>query len=336
MKLAIVETVGGLDRLQIIERNEPRPGPREVLVRLRAASLNYRDLVAISGGYGSQQKRENLIPLSDGAGEIAEIGEGVTRWRIGDRVIGCFFPDWQNGAPSEERVGRALGGSADGVACEYRVFREDTIVASPAHLDFAEAATLPCAALTAWVAVVHHGAVVPGNVVLTQGTGGVALFALQFGRLAGAEVVSTSSAAEKLYRLRGLGAAHVIDYTTDQSWGQTAHKLADGGVDLVVETGGAATLSQSLRAVRHGGSISIIGVVTGARPELNVPVLIMKNIHLHGAQVGNRDQLTAMVKAMERHKSRPVIDRTFPLDDLRAALEHLRSGRHIGKVCIAI
>jgi alcohol dehydrogenase len=336
VKLAIVEIVGGLDRLKITERAEPRPGRGEVLVRMRAASLNYRDLVAINGGYGSQQKRENLVPLSDGAGEIAELGEGVRHWRVGDRVIGSFFPDWHNGEPTEARVGRALGGSADGVASEYRVFGEDAIVASPANLDFAEAATLPCAALTAWVAVVHHGAIHPGTTVLTQGTGGVALFALQFAKLAGADVVATSSSAEKLYRLRGLGAAHLIDYTADQSWGQTAFKLAGGGVDLVVETGGAQTLSQSLRAVRMGGALSMIGVVTGARPELNVPVLIMKSIRLYGAQVGNRDQLAAMAKAVERHRIRPVIDRTFPLDDLRAALEHLRSGRHIGKVCIAI
>jgi alcohol dehydrogenase len=336
VKLAIVETVGGLDRLKIIERPEPRPGPREVLVRMRAASLNYRDLVAVSGGYGSQQKRENLVPLSDGAGEIAELGEGVRRWRVGDRVIGCFFPDWQSGVPTEQRVARALGGSADGVACEYRVFGEDSIVASPPHLEFAEAATLPCAALTAWVAVTEHGAILPGAAVLTQGTGGVALFALQFARLAGADVVSTSSSAEKLYRLRGLGATHLIDYTADQNWGQTAFKLAGGGVDLVVETGGAQTLSQSLRAVRMGGALSMIGVVTGARPDLNVPVLIMKSIRLYGAQVGNRDQLAAMAKAMERHRTRPVIDRTFALDELRAALEHLRSGRHVGKVCIAM
>ncbi len=335
MKVAVAEPLG-LEHLKIIERPEPRPGPGEVLVRLRAASLNYRDLIAINGGYGSQQKRGDLIPLSDGAGEIVEIGEGVTRWRVGDCVVGCFFASWQGGPPNAQRLAAPLGGAVDGVACEYRVFHEDTILPMPGHLDFVQAATLPCAALTAWVAIIEQNAINPGHAVLTQGSGGVALFAVQIAALVGATVVATSSSAEKLERLRMLGARHTIDYREDQNWGQTAFDLTGDGVDLVIDTGGAQTLSQSFRAVRVGGSVSVIGVLSGAKYALHVPILIAKYIRLQPVIVGSRDQFAAMLKAFERHTVTPVIDRVFPFADLHAALDYLKAGRHFGKVCIAI
>jgi NADPH:quinone reductase-like Zn-dependent oxidoreductase len=333
VKAAVVEPLG-IEHLKIIERPEPRPRAGEALVRLRAASLNYRDLIAIEGGYGSQQKRGDLVPLSDGAGEIVELGEGVTRWRVGDRVVGCLFANWLSGPPDAQRLAAALGGSVDGVACERHAFREDAILPIPSHLDFVEAATLPCAALTAWVATIEQHAINPGSVVLTQGTGGVALFAVQFARLAGARVIATSSSPERLDRLRMLGARHLINYREDENWGQTAFKLAGEGVDLVVDTGGAQTLSQSFRAVKIGGSVSVIGVVGGAKHSLHIPILIAKCIRLQPVIVGNRDQFAAMLRAIERHQLRPVIDRVFPLAELRAALDHLKSGRHIGKVCI--
>ncbi len=336
MKVAWVETVGSLDNLKLVERPEPRPGRGEVLVRLRAASLNYRDLVTTAGGYGSHQRRENLIPLSDGAGEIAALGDGVTAWKMGDRVTGHIFPKWLTGPPTEARLSASLGGSADGVACEYRVFGENEILRVPDHLSFAEGAALPCAALTAWVSVIAQGQVGPGQTVLTQGTGGVSLFALQFAKMAGAAVVATSSNTEKLERLRALGANYVINYKSDPDWGRTALKFVPHGVDLVVDIGGGETISQSLRALRMGGTISVIGVVAGARHDLNVPVLILKNARLQGASAGNRDQFAAMLAAIAQYQLRPVLDRTFPLADLRAALEHLKSGRHVGKVCIAI
>jgi NADPH:quinone reductase-like Zn-dependent oxidoreductase len=301
VRVAVAEPLG-LDHLTIVERPEPRPGAGEVLVRLRAASLNYRDLIAIDGGYGSQQKRSDLVPLSDGAGEIVEVGAGVTRWRVGDRVVGCFFVRWESGPPNEQRL----------------------------------AATLPCAALTAWVAVIEQHAIGPSRTVLTQGTGGVALFAVQFATAVGAGVIATSSTADKLERLRGLGARHLINYRDDPNWGQTAYTLAGEGVDLVVDTGGAQTLSQSFRAVRVGGSVSVIGVVSGAKHTLHVPILIAKYIRLQPVIVGNRDQFAAMLRAIERHGLRPVIDRVFPFADLRAALEYLKSGQHVGKVCIEI
>ncbi len=335
MKVAVAEPLG-LDNLKIIERPEPRPGAGEVLVRMRAASLNYRDLLAIEGGYGSQQKRADLVPLSDGAGEIVETGPGVTQWRAGDRVVGCFFANWPSGPPSAERVAANLGASVDGVASEYRVFGEHAILPIPTHLAFVQAATLPCAALTAWVALIEHHAIGPSNIVLTQGTGGVALFAVQFATIAGAGVIATSSTADKLERLRALGARQLINYQEDPNWGQTAFKLAGAGVDLVVDTGGAQTLSQSFRAVRVGGSVSIIGVVSGAKHALHVPILIAKYIRLQPVMVGNRDQFAAMLKAIERHQLRPVIDRVFPFADLRAGLDHLKSGRHVGKICIEI
>lgn len=335
MKIAVANPLG-LANLRIIDRPEPRPGPGEVLVRMRAASLNYRDLLTIEGGYGSQQKRADLVPLSDGAGEIVETGPDVTRWRAGDRVVGCFFADWQGGPPTTERISATLGGAVDGVACEYRVFGEHAILPIPSHLDFVEAATLPCAALTAWVAVVEHHAVKPGQSVLTQGTGGVALFAVQFAGLAGATVVATSSTADKLARLGALGARHLINYQADPVWGQTAFALAGAGVDLVIDTGGAQTLSQSFRAVRVGGSVSIIGVVSGAKHALHIPILIAKYISLRPVMVGNRDQFAAMLRAIEQHQLRPVVDRVFPFADLHAALDHLKSGRHVGKICLQI
>lgn len=335
MKVAVVEPLG-LDNLSIVQRPEPRPSAGEVLVRLRAASLNYRDLLTIEGGYGTQQKRGDLIPLSDGAGEVVEVGASVTRWRVGDRVVGCFFARWEGGPPDEQRLAATLGGSVDGTACEYRVFGENAILPIPAHLDFVQAATLPCAALTAWVAVIEQQAIGPSNTVLTQGTGGVALFAVQFAAAAGAGVIATSSTAERLERLRTLGARHLINYKDDATWGQTAYALAGEGVDLVVDTGGAQTLSQSFRAVRVGGAVSIIGVVTGAKHALHIPILIAKYIRLHPVIVGNRDQFAAMLRAIERHELRPVIDRVFPLADLRAALDYLKSGRHVGKICIEI
>src|SRR6516165_4054858 len=334
MKVAVLETVGSLNNIKLVDRPEPRPGPGEVLVRLRAAALNYRDLVVVEGGYGSRQKKQDLVLLGDGAGEIAEVGSDITRWRVGDRVVGCFFPHWQSGPATENRVKANLGGSVDGVACEYRVFGEDAIVPAPRHLNFVRGATLPCAALTAWTAVIEHGALRPGQSVLTQGTGGVSLFALQFARAAGAQVVATSSSAPKLEKLRALGAAHVINYADNPKWGESVLQHVPEGVDLVVEIGGGDTIAQSFRAVRTGGTISIIGVVGGARHDLNLAVLIMKAARLHGISVGNRDQLAAMITAMEQHAIRPAIDRTFPLTELRAALEHLKSQRHIGKVCV--
>ncbi|ARP99638.1 zinc-dependent alcohol dehydrogenase family protein [Pseudorhodoplanes sinuspersici] len=327
----------GLSNLALQDLPDPRPGPGQVLVRLHAASLNYRDLLTLDGKYGSMQRRENLILLSDGAGEIAEIGAGVKEWKVGDRVVGCFFPFWQNGEPQDYLLRDAPGGLADGMACQYRVFNSDAILPIPPQLSFVEAATLPCAALTAWSAVRAAHKTGPEHVVLTQGTGGVSLFALQFAKAAGATVIATSSSEEKLRRLRSLGADHVINYRDDAEWGKTARKLTKGrGVDLVVEVGGAGTIKQSIRATKLGGTIPLIGVVAGPSLDLPLPLITMNLLKVVGVALGNRRQFADMLRAIEHHAIKPVVDRVFPLTELPEALAWLQAGKHVGKVCIEI
>jgi alcohol dehydrogenase len=315
MKAMVLEALG-LDNLRLKEIADPTAGYGEVLVRLHAASLNFRDLIAATGGYGSRQQHSDLILLSDGAGEIVEVGAGVQGWRIGDRVAGCFFPHWQSGPPRSETMRAVLGGSVPGVASELRSFAADTILRIPDYLDYAEAATLPCAGLTAWNAVRGCGAIGPEHIVLTQGTGGVSLFALQFAILAGAGVIATSSSEAKLDRLRGLGAAHVLNYVQDPSWGKSARHFATDGVDLVVDIGGASTLDQSMRAVKTGGTIAMVGVVGGDKQQLNIGIVAMSSLRLNGVTVGSRAAFVDMLVAMSRHKMRPVIDKVFPLAEL--------------------
>lgn len=327
----------GLDYLQLVEAPVPEPGPREVLVRIRAAALNYRDLLTIKGGYGSRQLKE-LVPLSDGAGTVEAVGPGVTRFGAGDRVTANFFQSWIGGAPSEERLAGNLGGMLEGTLAEYRVFHEDGLVATPPHLSDEEAASLTCAGLTAWSGVITQGRVQPGETVLVQGTGGVSLFALQFAKLAGARVIATSSSDEKLARVRKLGADETINYRTTPDWGRTARSLTGGrGVDHVVEIGGAGTLNQSIRAVRVGGAISMIGVLAGpGEGALAIPLVVMQNIRLQGVTVGSREQMEAMCTAIARHGMRPVIDQVFPFAEAKEAFAHMASGQHFGKVAIAV
>ncbi|MCW5731257.1 MAG: NAD(P)-dependent alcohol dehydrogenase [Alphaproteobacteria bacterium] len=337
MKQWRVSGGAGLDHLQLVEVPVPEPGPREVLVRLGAAALNYRDLLTIKGGYGSRQLKE-LVPLSDGAGTVEALGPGVTRFGVGDRVTANFFQSWIGGPPSEARLAGNLGGMLEGTLTEYRVFHEDGLVATPPHLSDAEAASLTCAGLTAWSAVVTQGRVQPGETVLVQGTGGVSLFALQFARMAGARIIATSSSEEKLARLRQLGADETINYRTTPDWGKVARGMAGGlGVDHVVEVGGAGTLNQSIRAVRVGGTISMIGVLAGpAEGDLAIPLVVMQNIRLQGVTVGSRDQMEAMCRAIARLGVRPVIDRIFPFAEAKDAFAHMAAGRHFGKVAIAL
>lgn len=336
MKAAILESLG-VDGIRIKDLPEPSPAPGEVLVRLRAASLNFRDLVVIEGGYGSQQRREGLILLSDGAGEVVGIGEGVTEYRVGDRVATCFFQHWPSGRPTAERLGSSLSAQLDGVACEYRALPASGVVRVPDHLSWIEAATLPCAALTAWNAVIGEGGTQAGNTVVTQGTGGVSLFAVQFAKIAGARVISTSSAEAKLERLAALGAAGLINYRTEPDWGKRVRKLTDGvGADLVVEVGGADTLKQSMLAVRTGGTVALIGVLGGGKAELNLGPVVTGAMRLTGVTVGSRDSYEAMMRAVSLHSLRPVVDRVFPLHEIREALAYLRAGQHVGKVCLEL
>jgi NADPH:quinone reductase-like Zn-dependent oxidoreductase len=326
----------GLDNLALAERPDPRPGAGQVLVRLRAAALNYRDLLTVEGKYNPKQKLP-LIPCSDGAGEVVEAGEGVTRVQPGDRVCGLFAQRWIAGAPTRERLRSTLGGPLDGTLAELAVFDQEGVVKVPGHLSDEEAATLPCAAVTAWSALVTEGGVTAGDTVLVQGTGGVSLFALQLARLLGARVIATSSQDEKLARVREMGAAEGINYREVPEWGKRAKELTGGsGVDHVVEVGGAGTLQQSLQAVRFGGTISLIGNLAGTKTEILLTHIFMQKIRLNGILVGHRESFEAMNRAIACHGLRPVIDRVFPLEDARAAFDHMAAGEHFGKIVVRI
>ena len=335
---AAVLSAAGLDNLSVIELPDPEPGPGEVLVRIRAATLNYRDLLTVEGGYGSRQKTEGLIPVSDGAGEVVAIGDGVTKFKPGDHVVANFFQNWRAGEPTEHSMHSGLGGLLDGMACEMRVLPEHGLAHTPAHLDHAEAAALPCAALTAWSAVIDQGGVKPGDVVLTQGSGGVSVFALQFAKLAGAEVIATSSSDAKLARLATLGADHLINYAESPEWVRPAREAVGGrGLDLVVEVGGAGTLEQSIKAVRLGGAIALIGVLSGANHKFRLPLVVTRKIRLEGVTCGSYEQFEAMLRAITQNGLKPALDEThFTLDTLHDAFVHMREGRHFGKIVIEI
>jgi NADPH:quinone reductase-like Zn-dependent oxidoreductase len=276
------------------------------------------------------------VPLSDGAGEVAAVGPGVTRVKVGDRVAGCFLQGWLAGELTDAKARTALGGGGPGMLAERVVLSEDGVVHVPAHLSFEEAATLPCAALTAWHALVSAGGLIAGDTVLIQGTGGVSLFALQFANMQGARVIATSSSDVKLQRVRELGASDGINYETTPEWQDRARELTGGvGVDHVVEVGGAGTFNRSLKAVRTGGRISLIGVLAGAG-EVNLTPILMKGVCVQGIFVGSREMFEAMNRAVALHKMRPVIDRVFAFTEIREALRYLESGAHFGKVCLRI
>ena len=337
MKAVILEDLGGPKSLKLVERPDPVAGPGEVLVRLRAAALNYRDTLVTTGGYGTRQKKADLVPLSDGAGEVVAVGEGVTRFKPGVRVTVSFFQSWIGGRPTQELLDDDLGRAHDGTLCELRVFKESGLVPTPDALSDIEAASTPCAGLTAWTGIVTLGATQPGDVVLVQGTGGVSLFALQFAKLAGAEVIATSSSDAKLARVRDLGADRTINYVADPDWGKTAFALTGGrGVDHIMEVGGAGTMKQTLLAIRPGGTVSLVGVLAGAKSDLLIPLIGSRNIRLQGVTVGTTEGLATMLRAMALHGTKPVIDRVFPMEQATQAYEHLMAGRHFGKVCIEI
>jgi NADPH:quinone reductase-like Zn-dependent oxidoreductase len=326
----------GLDHLALVERPDPRPGPGQVLVRLRAASLNYRDLLTVEGKYNPKQ-RLPLIPCSDGAGEVVEIGEGVTRVRPGERVCAAFAQKWIAGTPTRDKLRSTLGGPLDGTLAELAVFDEEGVVHVPDHLSDEEAATLPCAAVTAWSALVTEGGVAAGDTVLVLGTGGVSLFALQLATLLGARVIATSSRDDKLDRARALGASEGVNYRETPEWGARVKELTGGaGADHVVEVGGAGTLQQSLRAVRFGGTISLIGNLAGTKTELFLTQVFMQHVRLNGILVGHRESFEAMNRAVAFHKLRPVIDRVFPLEEVRAAFDHMAAGDHFGKIVVRL
>jgi NADPH:quinone reductase-like Zn-dependent oxidoreductase len=334
MKAVELRNQFGIDSLELVERPEPRPGPRQVVVKMQAWSLNYRDLMVVKGIY-NPRLRLPIVSLSDGAGHVAAVGDGVTRVKVGDRVASVFVQDWVSGPLTDARLKSALGAGGTGVLAEYVLVDQEGVVPVPDHLTDEEAATLPCAALTAWHALITEGHVKPGDVVLTQGTGGVSIFALQFARMAGARIIITSSRDDKLERARGLGAAEGINYRTIPDWDKRARELTgDAGADHLIELGGVGTLPRSLRAVRPGGTISLIGVLTGNAGEVNPTSLIMRNVRLQGIFVGSREMFEAMNRAIVLHKLRPVIDRVFSFTEVHQAFRHMESASHFGKICI--
>ncbi|MEH2107520.1 zinc-dependent alcohol dehydrogenase family protein [Nostoc sp.] len=334
MKAYEIQSNAGIDALALVDRPEPKPAAGQVLIQVKAISLNYRDLLVIEGAYGAGQQYP-LIPVSDGAGEVVAVGEGVTRVKIGDRVAGIFFQDWIYGSLTKEKMKSDLGGGIDGMLAEYVVLHQDGLVILPNHLSYIEGATLPCAAVTAWHGLVTKGNIGAGDSVLLLGTGGVSIFALQFAKIHGARAIITSSSDEKLARAKQLGADETINYKTTSDWEKQVYQLTNRtGVDQVVEVGGAGTLPKSLQAVRIGGRISLIGVLSGRGNEIDPMPILFKSLTVQGIYVGSREMFEAMNQAIQQHQIKPIIDRVFPFTEARQAYHYLKSAAHFGKVVI--
>jgi NADPH:quinone reductase-like Zn-dependent oxidoreductase len=324
----------GIENLALVERDEPQAAAREVVIRFHAASLNYRDLMFVKGTYHPKAKLPT-VPFSDGAGEVVAVGREVTRWKVGDRVCPIFMQGWIEGAPAMQKNRTALGGGdLEGVLREYGAFDENGLVEIPASLSYEEAATLPCAAVTAWHALVNSGNLKAGETVLTLGTGGVSIFALQFAKMHGARVVATSSSDEKLARAKELGADLTINYRSATDWDKEVLSLTNRtGVEHVVEVGGAGTLAKSLNAVRVGGHVALIGVLAGGG-DFDPRSILMKSIRVQGILVGSRRMFEAMNGAIEANGVKPVIGKTFAFAEAREALSYMESGSHFGKIVI--
>jgi len=334
MKVACLKKPGGLANIVVEDREDPKPGPDEILVRVRASSLNFHDFVVAQGGIPTQDKR---VLMSDGAGDVVAVGEHVSRFKVADKVLSIFFPTWENGEPDLPKLIGVPGDHADGFAAEMVAMPAQAFTHMPKGYDYAEAATLPCAALTAWRALMTEARIKPGDIILTQGTGGVSVFALQFAKAAGATVIATSSSDEKLDKLKALGADHLINYKEEPKWGAKARTLTGGrGVDAVVEVGGPDTLTQSIQACRIGGHISMIGVLTGVSGEVPTAAFFQSNLTMKGITVGSRLEQEDMIRAIESNGIKPVIDCHFPLDKLADAFAHQMAQKHFGKIVIDV
>jgi NADPH:quinone reductase-like Zn-dependent oxidoreductase len=335
MRVFQIEGAWGMDHLKLSTRAEPIAGAGQVLVRMKASSLNYRDLVVPDRGYGNYTGNLPLIPVSDGMGEVCAVGEGVSRVRLGDRVCPTYFQNWIAGEPDLERLTQSLGGPIDGTMAEVMCLSEQGVVKVPAHLNDVQAASLPCAALTAWSAMVQAD-VKSGDRVLVQGCGGVALFAVQFAKLLGAHVTVITSSDERMERVKRLGADAVINYRAVPEWAKASRDITSGrGYDLIVELGGEKTLPQSLRCIRPGGVIAMIGILSGSAIAASLGLIITRQVRLQGVTVGHRDGFEAMMRAIGQHRLEPVVDRTFAFEELKEAMAYLKTGAQFGKVCIA-
>lgn len=325
----------GLEHLQIVERDDPQPAPGEVVLDVEAFSLNYRDLLVVKGSYNPNIALP-ATPASDAAGTVAAVGSGVTRVAPGDRVMTHFISDWIDGPFEKRYVASTLGVPGPGVAAEKVLLPERAVLKAPAKLDAASASTLPIAALTAWNALVTEGGIEPGEWVLTLGTGGVSVFVIQLAKALGARVIATSSSDEKLERARALGADVLINYRTSPRWDKDVLDATKGqGADIVVETGGIATMNASLKAARAGGLVAVLGGVTGLTGEVNIAPLTMKRLRVHGILVDSRANFEKLVAFLDEHPIAPAIDRRFPFEELGAALRHMEAGAHFGKIVVA-
>jgi NADPH:quinone reductase-like Zn-dependent oxidoreductase len=335
MKAIRLKGSGGLERLTMVEMDEPdAPRKGEILVRLHASSLNYHDYLV---AFGTISTADGLIPLSDGAGIVERIGEGVNEFAVGDRVVSCFFPEWQSGVPESSGFAKTPGDGLDGYGRERVVQPANWFTRAPENYSHAEAATLTTAGLTAWRALAGDGPLKAGETVLALGTGGVSIFALQFAKMMGASTIVTSSSDEKLARARALGADHTINYKQYPNWAdQVLDRTGGRGVDHVIEVGGPDTLPQSINACRIGGHIALIGVLTGFSGPIPTVALITRQVRLQGLTVGNRQQQIEMIRALNANNMKPVIDKTFPLQELIQAFRCEASGAHFGKICIEV
>ncbi len=327
----------GFESLVKGERPSPRPGAGEVKVRVRAVSLNYRDIILARNAKGANRERP-IVPTSDGAGEVVEVGPGVTRLRVGDRVMAAFFPTWHRGELEEAHHAHALGGgTTDGMLAQEVVLRDEAWVRIPEHLSFEEAATLPCAGVTAYQALFVAATVKPGDTVLLQGTGGVSILALQLAKAAGAIPLVTSSSAGKRERAKALGAVETFDYKATPAWGEAVRAFTGGrGVDVAVEVGGPGTFDQSVAALRFGGTMSILGVLTGVRGEVNTHAIFHKGLKVHGVYVGSVAMFEDLARALSASRIVPIVDRVFSFGEARAAYDYLASGAHFGKVVVRV
>ncbi len=339
MKAVVIRNQGkGVEAWKLVDKPERTPGPGEVRVRPRAASLNYRDLMIARGVYGGPLK-EDLVPLSDGAGEVVAVGPGVTKWKVGDRVAGNYFPTWQAGPIRPEHQARAFGAaSLDGWLAEEVIAPEASLVRVPDYLSYEEAATLPCAAVTAWCALFDAPERARlGETVVVQGTGGVSLFAAQLALAAGLRVIATTSSNEKAARLRELGVREIINYRDKPEWHEEVLRLTNGeGADRILDVGGGGTLARSLQAVRVTGSVSVIGLLTGANIQIDPLPVLFRVSRLEGVMVGSVRAFEDMNRAFDATKIRPVIDEVFALDRAPAALAKLEAATHFGKIVVRI
>ncbi len=337
MRTVVLDNDFGFANLTLREREVPRPGPGEVRVRVGAVSLNYRDVLLVEGVYNPRQQLP-VVPVTDMAGIVEAVGAGVTSVAPGDRVLNVFMEKWPAGQPSSAALSAGRGGpGGDGVLCEYALFPEESLLPVPAHLTLEEAATLPCAGLTAWAAVAEHGELRPGSTVVVEGTGGVALFALQFAKLAGARVMVLSSSDEKLDSVSALGADIAVNYrTTPEWWRLVRERLSPDGADLVIELGGAETLENALRAVRPGGVVALIGVLSGAHAPLNLPLVVMRQVRLQGITCGSRADMMRMMAAVATHGLKPWVHEVVSFEHYADAFHLMKAGGHIGKIVIQV